>query len=57
MNGTSLSESAIVVDGKAHVPLRAVTDSLGASLKVEGKTVEITAEILLKHLNQRIVVI
>ncbi|MDP1513066.1 2,' 3'-cyclic nucleotide 2'-phosphodiesterase [Paenibacillus ottowii] len=43
VNGNSLVENAIVVDGKAHVPLRAVTDSLGASLKVEGKTVEITA--------------
>lgn len=27
-NGNSLSENAIVVDGKVHVPLRAVTDSL-----------------------------
>lgn len=43
VNGNSLPENAIVVDGKAHVPLRAVSDSLGASLKVEGKTVEITA--------------
>ncbi|MEE4566818.1 MULTISPECIES: 2,' 3'-cyclic nucleotide 2'-phosphodiesterase [Paenibacillus] len=41
VNGNSLSENAIVVDGKAHVPLRAVTDSLGASLKVDGKTIQI----------------
>jgi hypothetical protein len=41
VNGSSLSENAIVVDGKAHVPLRAVTDSLGASLKVDGKTIQI----------------
>ncbi|AOK88512.1 2,' 3'-cyclic nucleotide 2'-phosphodiesterase [Paenibacillus polymyxa] len=41
VNGNSLSENAIVVDGKAHVPLRAVTDSLGANLKVDGKTIQI----------------
>lgn len=42
VNGNSLSESAIVVDGKAHVPLRAVSDSLGVNLKVDGKTIQIT---------------
>ncbi|MCP3806402.1 2,' 3'-cyclic nucleotide 2'-phosphodiesterase [Paenibacillus sp. Lou8.1] len=41
VNGNSLSENAIVVDGKAHVPLRAVTDSLGVNLKVDGKTIQI----------------
>lgn len=41
VNGNSLSENAIVVAGKAHVPLRAVTDSLGANLKVDGKTIQI----------------
>ncbi|MEK3787547.1 2,' 3'-cyclic nucleotide 2'-phosphodiesterase [Paenibacillus sp. FSL K6-1230] len=41
VNGSALSESAIVVDGKAHVPLRAVSDSLGADLVVNGKTIEI----------------
>ncbi|URJ42221.1 2,' 3'-cyclic nucleotide 2'-phosphodiesterase [Paenibacillus polymyxa] len=41
VNGNSLVENAIVVDGKAHVPLRAVTDSLGANLKVDGKTIQI----------------
>ncbi|AET60269.1 hypothetical protein HPL003_17625 [Paenibacillus terrae HPL-003] len=42
VNGNSLVENAIVVDGKAHVPLRAVSDSLGAGLKVDGKTIQIT---------------
>ncbi|WP_226003165.1 copper amine oxidase N-terminal domain-containing protein [Paenibacillus sp. BJ-4] len=41
VNGSSLSENAIVIDGKAHVPLRAVTDSLGVNLKVDGKTIQI----------------
>ncbi|MDG0053090.1 copper amine oxidase N-terminal domain-containing protein [Paenibacillus sp. P2(2022)] len=44
VNGNSLSESAIVVDGKAHVPLRAVTDSLGANLKLDGKTIQISTD-------------
>jgi hypothetical protein len=43
VNGSSLAENAIVVDGKAHVPLRAVSDSLGAGIKVDGKTIEITS--------------
>lgn len=44
VNGNSLSENAIVVDGKAHVPLRAVSDSLGAGVKVDGKTIQISTE-------------
>jgi hypothetical protein len=44
VNGDALTESAIVVDGKAHVPLRAVSDSLGADIAVNGKTVEISTE-------------
>lgn len=44
VNGNSLSESAIVVDGKAHVPLRAVTESLGANLKLDGKTIQISTD-------------
>ncbi|KAF6560001.1 hypothetical protein G9G63_23320 [Paenibacillus sp. EKM202P] len=42
VNGNSLSENAIVVDGKKHVPLRAVSDSQGVNLKVDGKTIQIT---------------
>lgn len=41
VNGKILSEKAIVVESKAHVPLRAVSDSLGAKIKVEGKTIEV----------------
>ncbi|MEC0233742.1 2,' 3'-cyclic nucleotide 2'-phosphodiesterase [Paenibacillus kribbensis] len=44
VNGSSLAENAIVVDGKAHVPLRAVSDSLGAGVKVDGKTIQISTE-------------
>ncbi|MGZ0043392.1 2,' 3'-cyclic nucleotide 2'-phosphodiesterase [Paenibacillus ottowii] len=44
VNGNSLAENAIVVDGKAHVPLRAVSDSLGAGIKVDGKTIQIDTQ-------------
>lgn len=42
VNGNALAENAIVVQGKAHVPLRAVSDSLGANIVVNGKTIQIT---------------
>ncbi|WP_421136146.1 stalk domain-containing protein [Staphylococcus warneri] len=44
VNGDALSDNAIIVDGKAHVPLRSVSNALGADIKVDGKTVEITTE-------------
>jgi spore germination protein YaaH len=46
VDGKTLSEKAIVVDSKAHVPLRAVSDSLGATIKVDGKTVSIVTDTL-----------
>ncbi|MMZ57994.1 hypothetical protein D1872_199490 [compost metagenome] len=50
VNGSSLTENAIVVDGKAHVPLRAVSDSLGAGIKVDGKTIQIDTQASAKSL-------
>lgn len=44
VNGNALAENAIVVEGKAHVPLRAVSDSLGANIMVNGKTIQITTD-------------
>jgi hypothetical protein len=44
VNGKVLNEKAIVVDNKSHVPLRAVSESLGATIKVEGKTIEVTTK-------------
>ncbi|PNQ79708.1 stalk domain-containing protein [Paenibacillus sp. F4] len=41
VNGTTLSENAIAVDGTAYVPLRSISESLGANLAVKGKTIEI----------------
>ncbi|URJ51663.1 copper amine oxidase N-terminal domain-containing protein [Paenibacillus polymyxa] len=41
VNGTTLSENAIAVDGTAYVPLRSISECLGANLAVKGKTIEI----------------
>ncbi|PNQ79737.1 stalk domain-containing protein [Paenibacillus sp. F4] len=41
VNGTTLSENAIAVDGTAYVPLRSISESLGANLAVKRKTIEI----------------
>lgn len=41
VNGTTLSENAIAVDGTAYVPLRSISESLGANLAVKWKTIEI----------------
>ncbi|MDH6373517.1 hypothetical protein M2444_005349 [Paenibacillus sp. PastF-3] len=45
VNGKVLSDKAIVVDSKSHIPLRAISDSLGATIKVEGKTIEVTTNV------------
>lgn len=42
VNGKILSDKAIVVNNKAHVPLRSVSDSLGGKIKIDGKTIIIT---------------
>ncbi|MEK4141812.1 2,' 3'-cyclic nucleotide 2'-phosphodiesterase [Paenibacillus sp. FSL M7-0547] len=44
VDGKTLNEKALIVDNKAHVPLRAVSDSLGAKIEVEGKNIEITTK-------------
>ncbi|MGG4216552.1 stalk domain-containing protein [Paenibacillus sp. FSL L8-0638] len=41
VNGTKLTENAIAVDDTAYVPLRSISESLGANLAVKGKTIEI----------------
>ncbi|MFI2857116.1 2,' 3'-cyclic nucleotide 2'-phosphodiesterase [Paenibacillus sp. JSM ZJ436] len=45
VNGKLLTDKAIVVDNKAHVPLRSVNDSLGGSLNIDGRTIIIKTEI------------
>ncbi|WP_342418405.1 stalk domain-containing protein [Paenibacillus sp. FSL H8-0168] len=47
VNGTTLSENAIAVDGTAYVPLRSISESLGANLAVKGKLLKLQQELLL----------
>ncbi|WP_090738916.1 stalk domain-containing protein [Paenibacillus sp. Mc5Re-14] len=42
VNGRTLFENAIAVDGTAYVPLRPISESLGTNLAVKGETIEIT---------------
>ncbi|MGR6763253.1 hypothetical protein [Paenibacillus polymyxa] len=42
VNGRTLFENAIAVDGTAYVPLRPISESLGTNPAVKGKTIEIT---------------
>lgn len=44
VNGQKLSEKGAIIDGKANVPVRAISDSLGADIKVSGKTITVTTE-------------
>ncbi|MEK4117705.1 stalk domain-containing protein [Paenibacillus sp. FSL W8-0919] len=44
VNGQKLTEKGAIIDGKANVPVRAVSESLGADIKVSGKTITITTE-------------
>lgn len=43
VNNKTLSEKGAVIDSKANVPARALSEALGADVKVEGKTIFITS--------------
>lgn len=44
VNGETLSDKGAIIDGQANVPVRALSESLGADIKVEGKTIMVTSE-------------
>ncbi|MGG3307316.1 stalk domain-containing protein [Paenibacillus lautus] len=44
VNGEKLSDKGAIIDGKANVPVRALSESLGADIKVDGKTIVVTSE-------------
>lgn len=44
VNGEKLSEKGAIIDGKANVPVRPISDALGADIIVSGKTITITTE-------------
>lgn len=45
VDGKKLSDKGAVIDSKANVPARALSESLGAEVKVEGKTIIVTSSI------------
>lgn len=44
VNGETLSDKGAIIDGRANVPVRALSESLGADIKVEGQTIMVTSE-------------
>ncbi|PIH58292.1 stalk domain-containing protein [Paenibacillus sp. LK1] len=44
VNGQTLSDKGAVIDSRANVPARALSEALGADVKVSGKTITITSE-------------
>lgn len=44
VNGKSLSDKGAVIEGKANIPVRGISEALGANVKVEGKIITITTE-------------
>ncbi|WP_427050361.1 stalk domain-containing protein [Paenibacillus sp. TC-CSREp1] len=45
VNGQKLADKGAVIDGKANVPVRGISEALGADIKVEGKTITVTSDI------------
>lgn len=44
VNGDKLADKGAIIDGKANVPVRGISDALGADIKVSGKTITVTTE-------------
>lgn len=42
VNGKELADKGAVINGKTNAPVRAITDALGGTLKLEGHTINIT---------------
>lgn len=44
VNGQRLADKGAIIDGKANVPVRGISEALGADIKVSGKTITVTTE-------------
>ncbi|MEK4977525.1 stalk domain-containing protein [Bacillus sp. FSL K6-6540] len=44
VNGQKLTDKGAIIDGKANVPVRGITEASGADIKVDGKTIIVTTE-------------
>lgn len=45
VNDKTLEDMGAVIDGRANVPVRGISEALGADIKVEGKTIIVTTGI------------
>lgn len=45
VNGKTLSDKGAIIDGRANVPVRGVSEALGADIKVSNKTITVTNSI------------
>ncbi|WP_153979246.1 stalk domain-containing protein [Paenibacillus xylanilyticus] len=43
VNGQKLPDKGAIIDGKANVPVRGISEALGADIKVSGKTITVTS--------------
>ncbi|MEI2280682.1 stalk domain-containing protein [Paenibacillus polysaccharolyticus] len=41
VNGQKLTDKGAIIDGKANVPVRGISEALGADIKVSGKTITV----------------
>jgi hypothetical protein len=44
VNGEKIADKGAVIDGRANVPVRGISEALGADIKVSDKTITITTE-------------
>lgn len=42
VNGETIPDKGAVIDGRANVPVRGISEALGADIKVNGKTITVT---------------
>ncbi|WP_418041135.1 stalk domain-containing protein [Paenibacillus xylanilyticus] len=42
VDGQKLADKGAIIDGKANVPVRGISEALGADIKVSGKTITVT---------------
>jgi len=42
VDGKKLADKGAIIDGKANVPVRGISEALGADIKVSGKTITVT---------------
>nr|WP_154895319.1 stalk domain-containing protein [Paenibacillus xylanexedens] len=43
VDGLKLADKGAIIDGRANVPVRGISEALGADIKVEGKTITVTS--------------